>query len=153
MPDSDGFYTDYTMYRNIETGEYVFVFGDKDVYTPDQEDFDWTCDTEEEAWEWYNSYTGFSEEVSQGSSKGYSPDLLQELVNEYSSLDSLSGDYMTLDEIWDEIVDKYGNEDLANDVLEAIDQESAGLYGATALYQNPYDEDEEVDEEVDEDTI
>lgn len=153
VPDSDGFYTDYTMYRNIETGEYVFVFGDKDVYTPDQEDFDWSCDTEEEAWEWYNDYTGFSDDQYDESyfvpdeesgvktynnysdpaeanvnipnkRSGYSPDLLQELVNEYSSYDTSSGNYMTLDEIWDDIVNRYGDEDLANDVLEAIDPDS-----------------------------
>lgn len=60
--DSDGFMTDYTMYRDTETGEYVFVFGDKDAYTPDQGDFDWSCDTEEEAWDWFNDYTGFESE-------------------------------------------------------------------------------------------
>lgn len=92
VPDSNGFYTDYTMYRDIETGEYVFVFGDKDVYTPDQGYFDWTCDTEEEAWSWYDNYTGLADED--------------------------------------------------NDI-----------YSATALYQNPYDEEDEIDEEVDEDLI
>ena len=61
VEDADGFMTDYTMYRDKETGEYVFVFGDKDMYTPEQGDFDWSCDTEQEAWEWYNDYHGFGE--------------------------------------------------------------------------------------------
>lgn len=62
VQDSDGFMTDYTMYRDTETGEYVFVFGDKDIYTPEQGDFDWSCDEGEEAWDWFYDYTGFSEE-------------------------------------------------------------------------------------------
>ena len=62
VPDSDGFMTDYTMYMNINTGEYVFVFGDKDVYTPEDGYFDWECETKEEAEEWFNSYKGLTDE-------------------------------------------------------------------------------------------
>lgn len=62
VPDSDGFSTDYTMYRDTNTGEYVFVFGDKDVYSPADSNFDWQCETEEEAWEWFNSYNGFADD-------------------------------------------------------------------------------------------
>ncbi len=46
----------------------------------------------------------------------YSPDLLNDLVNYYRSFDT-----MPSEEIWDEIVAKYNNEDLANDVLESLD--------------------------------
>lgn len=60
--DSDGSYTDYTMYLNTNTGEYVFVFGDKDIYSPADGNFDWECETEEEAWEWFNSYNGFADD-------------------------------------------------------------------------------------------
>lgn len=56
VADSDGFLTEYTMYRDVETGEYVFVFGDKDLYSPEDGDFDWSADSEQEAWEWFNSY-------------------------------------------------------------------------------------------------
>ena len=62
VPDSDGFYTDYTMYRDLQTGEYVFVFGDNDYYSPEDGNYDYECDSEEEAWEWYNSYNGFDDE-------------------------------------------------------------------------------------------
>lgn len=62
VPDSDGFYTDYTMYQNLETGEFVFVFGDDDYYSPEDGNYDYECDSEEEAWEWYNSYNGFDDE-------------------------------------------------------------------------------------------
>lgn len=62
VPDSDGFYTDYTMYRNLETGEYVFVFGDSDYYSPEEGNYDYECDSEEEAYEWFESYNGFGED-------------------------------------------------------------------------------------------
>ena len=52
--DSDGFYTDYTMYYNPDEDNYFFIFGDEDVYGPDPYNADWTCDTNDEATEWYN---------------------------------------------------------------------------------------------------
>ena len=61
VSDSNGFMTDYTMYRNINTGEYVFVFGDKDIYRPEDGYYDWECETEEEAEEWFNNYHGFED--------------------------------------------------------------------------------------------
>lgn len=60
VQDSDGFTTDYTMYKD-ENGKYVFVFGDKDLYKPEDGDFDWEAETEEEAREWFDSYKGLNE--------------------------------------------------------------------------------------------
>lgn len=70
--DRDGFSTDYTMYENIfhiagvkdPTGEpnYVFVLGDEDLYSPDDGDFDWECDTEGEAYDWFYEYEGFTDD-------------------------------------------------------------------------------------------
>lgn len=65
VPDSDGCMTDYTMYRDTFTGEYVFVFGDKEAYTPENSEADWNCDTEAEAWNWYNDYKGFEESIDE----------------------------------------------------------------------------------------
>jgi hypothetical protein len=59
----DGFLTDYTMYQNMNTGEYVFVFGDKDIYRPEDGNFDWECETEEEAKEWFDNYVGFDDDL------------------------------------------------------------------------------------------
>ena len=76
VKDADGFLTDYTMYFDTETEEYVFVFGDKDIYLPENSDFDWQCETETEAWEWFDSYNGFEEddEYCPSSTNGdYSP--------------------------------------------------------------------------------
>lgn len=56
VTNSQGIKTDYTMYRDIETGEYVFVLGDKDIVLPSEDTLDWSCRYESEAWEWYNDY-------------------------------------------------------------------------------------------------
>ena len=61
VSDSDGFMTDYTMYRNINTGEYVFVFGDKDIYRPEDGYFDHVEEDVSAAEEWFNSYQGLIE--------------------------------------------------------------------------------------------
>lgn len=62
----------------------------------------------------------------------YSPDLLNDLVNYYRSFDT-----MPSEEIWDEIVAKYNNEDLANDVLESLDDYEEDLDFADE--ENEYD--------------
>lgn len=61
------------------------------------------------------SHNGSADEVINSS---YSPDLLNDLVNYYRLFDTMSSE-----EIWDEIVAEYNNEDLANDVLESLDHE------------------------------
>lgn len=58
VKDSDGFLTDYTWWYNPETEKHVFVFGDRDMYGPDDSDIDWEADSEETAKEWWDSYTG-----------------------------------------------------------------------------------------------
>ena len=62
VPDADGFYTDYTLYYNPFTDEYICMFGDKDIYTPDVNSADWEGYTEEEAIEWFNSYEGLDDD-------------------------------------------------------------------------------------------
>lgn len=61
--DYDGFTTEYTMYYDEVNDRYVFVFGDSDFYNPNDgyEEFDWECDTEQEANEWFNDYEGFED--------------------------------------------------------------------------------------------
>ena len=60
--DSDGFITDYTWYKDKNTGLNVFVFGDNEVYTPDAGYFDYETESDDEAEEWFNSYNGFADE-------------------------------------------------------------------------------------------
>ena len=63
--DSDGFLTDYTMYKD-EDGNYIFIFGDRDFYTPDNTDPDWEIEAsgnaEKLADEWFENYEGFEEQ-------------------------------------------------------------------------------------------
>lgn len=65
--DSDGFWTEYTMYYNEDEDNYFFIFGDSDIYGPDPAYADWECETNDEAVEWYNSYNGFEDEEEDSS--------------------------------------------------------------------------------------
>lgn len=58
--DSDGFNTEYAWYTNGD--EHIFMFGDSDAVEPDKDYADWIAETEQEASEWFNSYTGFDNE-------------------------------------------------------------------------------------------
>lgn len=62
VPDSDGFYTDYTWYYDVMNDRHVFVFGDSDIYRPEDGNYDFECESEDEAQEWFDSYTGFEDE-------------------------------------------------------------------------------------------
>lgn len=88
VKDSDGYLTEYTMYeeyvipstkdwynflKNYKNGtglpeewfsKYVFVFGDRDLYDPNDgyDEFDWECESENDAEEWFNDYNGFEDD-------------------------------------------------------------------------------------------
>lgn len=64
--DSDGFYTDYTLYLNTDTGNYICMFGDNDVYGPDEDYADFVTDSRQVAFEWYDHYDGFADEEFEG---------------------------------------------------------------------------------------
>lgn len=61
--DYDGWRTEYTMYYDLINDRYVFVFGDSDLYDPNDgyEEFDWECDSETEANEWFDNYSGYDD--------------------------------------------------------------------------------------------
>ena len=65
--DADGWRTEYTMYYDEVEDRYVFVFGDSDIYNPNDgyEEFDYECDTERAADEWFDNYEGF-EDLDEG---------------------------------------------------------------------------------------
>ena len=54
--DFDGFYTKYSLYHNIRTHEWVTVFGDPDIYRPEDGESDAEFDNESEAREFFDSY-------------------------------------------------------------------------------------------------
>ena len=60
--DSDGFYTDYTWYKN-QDGLNVFVFGDSDIYKPEDGYIDHEEEDDSAAQEWFDSYNGFEEDI------------------------------------------------------------------------------------------
>lgn len=65
VPDADGFYTDYTWYRNVDTDQHIFVFGDSDIYKPEHGDSDYECGSQEEAQQWFDSYNGIEESLNE----------------------------------------------------------------------------------------
>lgn len=54
--DTDGMLTDYTLYVNHDGTRYICMYGDKDIYEPDPDYADWEGDSQEEAYEWFDSY-------------------------------------------------------------------------------------------------
>lgn len=62
VKDSDGFWTDYTLWYNEDEDLWVCVFGDRDLYTPEDGYYDAEFDSEEEAREWFDDYEGFDDD-------------------------------------------------------------------------------------------
>ena len=60
--DSDGFYTEYSLYKKRGEEYYICVFGDRDFYPPDYGTADAEFDSLEEAEEWFDSYNGFADD-------------------------------------------------------------------------------------------
>ena len=60
--DSNGFTTEYSMYYDSLEDKYVMVFGDSDLYRPEDEDYDAEFDDEKTAREWFDNYNGFEDE-------------------------------------------------------------------------------------------
>ena len=59
VKDSDGFLTSYDWYRNTDSGLNIFMFGEEEA---DPDYADWETESDAEAEDWFNSYTGFDEE-------------------------------------------------------------------------------------------
>lgn len=60
--DSDGMLTDYALYTTKDEDKYICMFGDADVYAPDEMYADAEFDTEDEALEWFENYVGPGDE-------------------------------------------------------------------------------------------
>lgn len=85
VKDADGFWTDYTMWYNPFTDLYVFIFGDKDIYYPENtSSYDWETDNYEEAKEWWDNYNGFEDDDIEGCNSiesAVDPALKRELID------------------------------------------------------------------------
>lgn len=60
--DSDGMLTDYALYTTKDEDKYICMFGDVDIYAPDEMYADAEFDTEDEALEWFENYVGPGDE-------------------------------------------------------------------------------------------
>lgn len=74
--------------------------------------------------------------VSRKMKESYSPNTLEELIREYAPKLQYGGE--TLASIWDDIVQEYGDEDLANDVIEALENED--VYESTKVNESEIDD-------------
>lgn len=77
VTDSDGFLTDYTWWYDAATDQHLFIFGDSEMYTPEDSSPDWETDSEETAQEWWDNYVS-----------PYDDDLQEEFFNPISSIES-----------------------------------------------------------------
>ena len=64
--DWDGFTTDYTLWKKNGEDYWVCVFGDSDIYGPEDGDFDAEFDNEREALEWFRYYDDEYEQYHDG---------------------------------------------------------------------------------------
>lgn len=81
VPDSDGFMTEYAWYT--DGSKHIFMFGDTDIYTPDESYADQVCETEQEAQEWFDSYSGFEDDLDENLSLTEAFDNLPDWVKIY----------------------------------------------------------------------
>lgn len=99
VKDSDGFLTDYTWWYDAATDQHIFIFGDSEVYTPEDSSPDWETDSEDTAQEWWDNYVGPYED----------DDLDEGLFNKLDAIEStvLSRNGVdALDEMSEEQLDK-----------------------------------------------
>lgn len=126
VEDADGFYTDYTMYKDNVTGNFVFIFGDNEVYTPENESPDYVAKTAKEAYDWFDNYEGFAEEMD-------------EAFNEFAELDKKKEALEVKDEL---VLDESLISDLYSEIKSAYpmveikqysnyDKIGSGLIGGT----------------------
>ena len=54
--DFDGFITDYSWWQDTDTKNNVMIFGDSELYDPENSEPDYETEDEGEAYEWFNTY-------------------------------------------------------------------------------------------------
>ena len=104
--DSDGFTTDYSWYKDPETGDNFFILGDADFYEADPMYADYETSDDAVAREWFDTYEGFVDEEQ-----------LDEDVAKTTSGDTIEGE-MSLN--GDEFVDENGEKHPVNDAGEVV---------------------------------
>lgn len=91
IKDSDGFLTSYDWYRNTDSGVNIFMLG-YDEADPDYADWETESDTEAE--DWFNSYTGFEDdedEIDESLDESYSVKDVKEFLDEVGGYTDYDG--------------------------------------------------------------
>ena len=135
VPDSDGFYTDYTMYVSDDGTSYIFMFGDEDIYGPDPQYADYECSDWDEASEWWDDYNGFEDDNSLNDIQSSSStdvttstvlDMNPEFRNNFEeAVDFFYEDYPATVELTDEVDEDYDT------LYKAYVNETGSLYQQT----------------------
>lgn len=97
--DSDGFYTDYTLYTNENEDIYICMLGNRNLYGPDIDYADYETDDENAAWEWFDNYKGFADDYVYSSeglkSSDFSDETFEDDNEEYDEASLSSSDFMS----------------------------------------------------------
>ena len=56
VEDYNGFTTDYTWYYDEVEEKHLFIFGDRELYNPEEDTPDFECDRWKEAYDWFVCY-------------------------------------------------------------------------------------------------
>lgn len=120
--DSDGFYTDYTMYSNEDGTSYIFMFGDEDIYGPDPQYADHECSNWDEAAQWWNDYNGFVDDIISSTILDANPEFRN---NFEEAIDFFYESYPATVELTDEVDEDYDT------LYKAYVKETGSLYQQT----------------------
>lgn len=127
--DSDGFTTDYTWYKDNQTGNNVFVFGDIDYYKPEDGYFDYETENDKEALEWFNSYNGFEDDLNESNkaikSKHYSNKSINESTwaedsHVFTAITKNKLEYIQEADLWDDMRDEIDDNPLTAGVIVRV---------------------------------
>ena len=123
VPDSDGFYTDYTMYISDDGTSYIFMFGDEDIYGPDPQYADYECSDWNEASEWWNDYNGSEvDDITSSTILDVNPEFRN---NFEEAIDFFYESYPATVELTDEVDEDYDT------LYKAYVKETGSLYQQT----------------------
>ena len=123
VPDSDGFYTDYTIYISDDGTSYIFMFGDEDIYGPDPQYADYECSDWNEASEWWNDYNGSEvDDITSSTILDVNPEFRN---NFEEAIDFFYESYPATVELTDEVDEDYDT------LYKAYVKETGSLYQQT----------------------
>ncbi len=127
VTDSDGFKTDYTWYT--DGNKHIFMFGDADLYEPDEAYADWECETRDSAQEWFDSYNGFEEDedLYECSSAKTALEVIDKGINNLYKQKSLTEDFNNLPQWFVEYLNR------ASRVKDELTKRGVDLHNATYI--------------------